>query len=92
MGVLPVALTHSPTTQWEMSKEGLGAVIQISKRKSVHSKPQTWKQLGGQLVTVKNQYEKDVIFNNSEIKCVVSRLGIGVGLKRDGEIRPVNNY
>lgn len=53
-------------------------MIKISKGKSVHLKPQTWKQFRGQLATVKNQYKQDVIFNNSEIKYAVSMLGIGV--------------
>lgn len=35
--------------------------------------------ISSQLATVKNQYKKDVIFNNSEIKYAVSMLGIKVG-------------
>ena len=47
----------------------------------------------GQLATVKNQYKKDVIFNNSEIKYAVSMLGTGGRVTaREGTMWSVSNY
>lgn len=71
-----------------MSREGDGRSwrkIKISKGKSVNLKPQTWNQLEVSWQTVKNQYKKDVIFNNSEIKYAVNMLGIGAGEEKSEE-------